>query len=270
VPNPLSASRLGRTNSLATERVIVFVCASTRCFPELTLEEACAQFADLQFDKFELWLDDQEGRLRPADVSNSPESFAARVREATRLTPVAITLGSEQVSDADFAAIAKASKLLQITQITVPSSPLGTPFNAEVDRLKEMVRLGQTEGIRVSIKTQSGRLTSDPRTAVELCQSIRGLGLTLDPSYYLGSPLGDQALDMMFPHVYHVHLRDSRPGEVQVQVGLGEIDYSRIVTQLQKRNYNRALSVELLPQFGEPALVPLEMRKLRMLLTTLL
>jgi len=248
----------------------VIVSASTRCLPEKSLEEACVFLADLEFDKFEIWVDDQIGQTPVDALAAEPEAFAARLREVTRLSPVAISLGSEHVAGSQFAGITKAAKLLRITQITVPSAPLGTPFNAEIDRLKELVQLGRIEGVRVSIKTQSGRLTADPRTAVELCQAVKGLGLTLDPSYYLDSPLGEQALNMMFPHTLHVHLRDSTPKQLQVQVGLGEIDYSRVITQLQRLQYNRALSIELYPELTAAEAMPLELRKLRMLLTTLL
>lgn len=226
--------------------------------------------ADLEFDKFEIWIDDDTSKVTPADVANDPEDFAARLREQTRLSPVALCLGSESVGGEVFAGITKVAKLLSITQITVPSSPLGTPFNAEIDRLKELVSTGRSEGVRVSLKTQSGRLTEDPRTAVELCQSVKGLGLTLDPSYYLASPLGEQACEMMYPHTYHVHLRDSTATALQVQVGLGEIDYSHVISRLQRQSYNRGLSIELLPELCEADGMGLELRKLRMLLSTLL
>lgn len=248
----------------------MFVCASTRCFPGQSLSQVCEQLIDLEFDKFEIWLDENSVDTRPSDAAAQPEKFAARCLDITRLTPVALCLASEEIAADAFSGLMKASKLLRIAQMTVPASPLGTPFNSEIDRLKELVAIAGREGVRVSLKTEAGRLTEDPRTAVELCQAVRGLGLTLDPSYYLDSPLGDQALEMMFPHTYHVHVRDSKPGEVQVQVGLGEIDYSRIITQLQKYRYNRALSVEILPHLCDASQIPLELRKLRMLLTTLL
>ena len=75
----------------------------------------------------------------------------------------------------------------------------------------------------------------------------------------------------MFPHVYHVQLRDSTAKQLQVQVGLGELDYSRLISQLRKENYERILSVELLPELYDSEINRLlEMRKLRMLLETLL
>ena len=137
--------------------------------------------------------------------------------------------------------------MLRVTQITLPASPLGTPFNTEVDRLREFVRLASEDGIRLSIKTEGGHLTEDPHTAVELCQAVRGLGLTLDPSYYMLGPNAGRSYDQVFPYVYHTHLRDSTSQSLQVQVGLGELDYTRLINQLKRRWYNRALSIEILP-----------------------
>jgi sugar phosphate isomerase/epimerase len=53
-------------------------------------------------------------------------------------------------------------------------------------------------------------------------------------------------------------------------VGLGEVDYSRIIAQLRRYDYTRALSVEILPSLLNGQDRALEMRKIRMLLETLL
>jgi sugar phosphate isomerase/epimerase len=247
----------------------VFVAASTICFPELDLSEACQQLADLQYDRVELWLSESSPDLSPVEISRDPEAFLQHYRETTRMTPVAFTL--EKDVDADlFEGLSKAAKLLQVTQITVPASPLGTPFNAEIDRLRTLIGIASQDGVRVSIKTATGQLTEDPETAVELCGSVAGLGLTLDPSHYLLGSRPVTSFERFAPHVFHVHLRDSTTTQLQVQVGLGEIDYSRLISQLAKVGYERALSVELLPALTDPQSRPLEMRKLRMLLESLL
>jgi sugar phosphate isomerase/epimerase len=132
------------------------------------------------------------------------------------------------------------------------------------------VRLTSADGVRLSIKTEAGYLTEDPHTAVELCQAVRGLGLTLDPSYYMIGNNAGRSYDQVFPHVYHTHLRDSTSQSLQVQVGLGELDYTRLINQLKRHGYNRALSVDILPTSENASERPLELRKLRMLLDTLL
>ena len=247
----------------------MFVAASSRCFEDMSLAEACQQLSDLGYDKVEIWLDEKTDHLKPSQVAASPERFFTQFREWTRLTPVALSMEGD-VSASVFDGLCRVAKMLKITQITIPAATLGTPFNEEIDRLRSRVAAANSSGIRVSLKTKTGYLTEDPQTAVELCQAVPGLGLTLDPSYYMIGRYANQSHDQVYPYVYHTHLRDTSSSEVQVSVGLGEVDYSRIIGQLRKYNYQRALSVEILPVLSAGQDRALEMRKIRMLLETLL
>ena len=247
----------------------MFIAASTRCFSDLPFAETCRLLADLEYDKLEIWLDEQSDHLKPSQVTEDPEAFANTYRELTRLTPIAFYLNHDIPTD-QFSNLAKLCKLLKVTQVTVPSAQLGTPFNAEIDRLRELLAIANREAIRLSIKTESGCLTEDPQTAIELCQAVNGLGLTLDPSHYIYGHPGELYFDQVFPYVFHVHLRDTLPTQLQVQIGLGEVDYSRIIAMLRRENYMRALSVEIYPELLNGADRSLELRKLRMLLETLL
>ena len=248
----------------------MFVSASTRCFSDKSLAEACYLLDDLEYDKVELWMDETQSQLKPSEIIRDPEGFSLRYREMTRMAPVAFCIDSDLEPQA-FRVISRVAKQLKVAQITLPASRLGTPFNSEIDRLREFLKVASEDGILISIKTKTGHLTEDPDTAIELCQAAPGVGLTLDPSYYLCGPHRGGIYDQVYPYVYHTHLRDTLPTEIQVSVGLGEVDYSRIIGQLRRYNYSRALSVEILP-----ALLlkdqdrALELRKIRMLLETLL
>lgn len=247
----------------------MFVAASTYCFGDLGFEDALFQISELEYDKVEIWLSEESNHLKPTTVAEDPERFVNLCRDATRMTPIAICLGEDVLPDV-FQSLSKVAKLLRVTQITVPASPIGTPFNTEVDRLREFVSVAGEDGVRLSIKTQVGHLTEDPHTAVELCQSVSGLGITLDPSHYVCGPHKGRNYDQVFPYVYHTHLRDSSLEEMQVPVGLGQIEYSRLINQLRRESYDLALAVELDPKLLGDQDRHLEMRKLRMLLDTLL
>lgn len=247
----------------------VFVAASTRCFMDKTFDEACGLLTDLEYDKVEIWLNEKSNHLKPGEVAADPDRFFAQYREKTRLTPIALCLEHDVTTEV-LEGLTKLCKLMKITQLTVPASPIGTPFNEEIDRLRAFVTIANHDGIRLSLKTQTGMLTEDPHTAVELCQSVKGLGLTLDPSYYICGPNRGITFDQVYPYVNHVHLRDTTPEQVQVQIGLGEIDYSSMIASLGRERYKRALSVDLLCDSMDDESRPLEMRKLRMLLETLL
>lgn len=247
----------------------MFVSASTRCMSDKSLAEACFLLDDLEYDKIELWMDESQSQLKPSELIRDPEGFCIRFREATRLAPVAFCIDSE-IDPQDFQVICRVAKQLKVAQITLPASKLGTPFNSEIDRLREFLKVASQDGILVSIKTKTGHLTEDPDTAIELCQAAPGIGLTLDPSYFLCGPHRGGNFDQVYPFIYHVHLRDTTPDQLQVPIGLGQIDYSRILSQLERVKYTRALSVEILPELMEPAARLIELRKMRLLLESLL
>ncbi|MCA9034872.1 MAG: sugar phosphate isomerase/epimerase [Planctomycetaceae bacterium] len=245
------------------------IAASTRSLWDLAFPAACLQIQDLGFDKVEIWLNETSEQLKPSQVAANPEAYAGQVREASRLSPSAIFLETD-VDLPTFAGIVEYAKLLKIAQITIEASPRGTPFNTEIDRLRERVSLCHQEGVRLSILTKTGLLSEDPHTAVELCQSVKGLGITLDPSFFICRTGGSVDFDVVFPEVLHLHLRDTSPTELQVPGGLGVVDYNEIVSRLRQCNFQRTMTIDLFPgtMQGEERL--LELRKLRLLLESLI
>ncbi|RPI89240.1 MAG: sugar phosphate isomerase/epimerase, partial [Planctomycetaceae bacterium] len=49
------------------------VAASTRCFSDLPIAQACFHLDDMGYDKVELWLDEQSDHLKPSEVLVDPE-----------------------------------------------------------------------------------------------------------------------------------------------------------------------------------------------------
>ncbi len=152
--------------------------------------------------------------------------------------------------------------------MVVPAAELGTPFNAEIERLRELVSIARGESVQVGVKTETGRITQDPDTTIVLCDNVKGLGVTLDPSHYIYGPLSGANYDALMKHTYHVHLRDTTREKLQVRVGQGQVEYGKLVSQLAKVNYHRALSVNISEAEGVDHNG--EMRKMRLLLESLL
>ena len=125
-----------------------------------------------------------------------------------------------------------------------------------------------SEGLVLTVATRIGTLTEKPATALELCQRVPGLGVTLDPSHYIYGPHQGASYDQLMKYVYNTHLRDTTKDKLQVRVGQGQIEYGKLVTQLSRVHYNRGLTVHLteMPEVDHAA----EMRKMRLLLESLL
>ena len=251
----------------------MFVTATTECFPELSSEEVLECLIDLGFTSIELSLsEDGPGSwMKPSEIVADPEAAVNRCGATMRMDVSALSVNIDGEGDAElepFEAICKLAKALKVVTLVVPSSPLGTPFNEEIERLKKLVALAALEGAVVAVKTEIDCMTQDADTAIVFCNHVKGLGLALDPTCYTTGPHQGKSIDKLLPHVRHVHLRDSTKKEFQVRVGQGELDYGKLIAQLSRGKYRRALSVHMAPMadFDHRA----EVRKLRLLLDSLL
>jgi sugar phosphate isomerase/epimerase len=254
----------------------MYVACSTLCFSREPLESALRHIAELEFNKIDLAIVEDSPHLRPSVVAADPDSALHRVRYGPSLTPTALDLDFGDVEPKllrkRFEAMCRLAKPLTVAVLSMPAAPLGTPFEAEVARLSVLAEIAAVQGLVLSLRTHSQTLTADPAVAVALCQAIPGLGLTLDPSHYIQGPHQGALYDEVFPYVQNIHLRDTGrgPGEFQVRVGQGEIEYGRIVNQLERHGYDRALTVAILDSLENPFDVEVEVRKLKLLLESLI
>ncbi len=250
----------------------MFVSAAAECFSDYPRDEILPLLVDLEFTSVELPLhEDGFTWVKPSSVLADFEHASEACRDTSRLSISAFSVDPGPWGGAyyeRFAACCKLAKSLRIVPLVVPAAELGTPFNEEIERLRELVKIAAREGCLVALKTQIGCMTEDPDTAVVLCDNVKGLGLSLDPSHYIAGPRQGRDFSKVMPYVFHVHLRDSTKNQLHVRIGQGEIDYGRLITQLQQVGYDRALSVHMTPLPGHDHRA--EMRKMRLLLDSLL
>jgi sugar phosphate isomerase/epimerase len=249
----------------------VFVAATSRCFTEAPLDVALRQLVDLEFTSVEIMIHESQGHMKPSEVFANLDRAVELCRQTHRLTPIAFSVdidAPEPEYYQQFAACCKLAKAVKVVTITVRSAELGTPFNAEVERLRKMSATAVLDGVRVGLLTEAGRMTQDPDTAVVLCDAVKELGITLDPSHYVFGPHGGASFEQVMKYVYHVRLRDTNREHLQVRVGQGEVEYGRLINQLNKVHYNRALCVDILPIPEVDQLA--ELRKMRLLLESLI
>ncbi len=251
------------------------IACSSLCFASLPLEAALRRIAEMEFAKVELALVENWAHLNPSEVAQDMAASLRKIRLGPSLSVAAFYLGIAADEPAEyrrqFEAACKLAKLLTVTCITIPTAPVGSDVTAEVNRLRELSAHTAKQGITLCVENHVGRLAQDPAVAVALCEAVPGLGLTLDPSHYVNGPHQNKEYSDVFPHVQHVHLRDSGtgPNQAQVQIGQGLIEYSRVLAQLERFDYNRTLSVEIVDEPGSSLDVEAEVRKLKLLLESL-
>lgn len=248
----------------------MFVAASTECFPKRSMKDSLSALLDLEYTAVELIISNDHD-LKPADITADLNKAVAVCQDIYRLNIAAFDVRIEADDNKKFehfAACCQLAKAVKVVTLTVPSGEQGTPFNEEVETLREYVKLADKQGVRVALKTEVGRLASDVDTIKVMCDNVEGLGVTIDPSHFICRPNGPISYDRLIPYVYHVRLRDTKPDQFQIRVGQGDIDYGKLVDQLATANYNRALTVDIPPMPEVDHAV--ELRKMRMLLESLL
>jgi sugar phosphate isomerase/epimerase len=253
----------------------VYVACSTQCFARYPLERALRIIGELEFSKLDVAIHEQGPHLRPSDVAADVGLAAQRIRIGPSLTPAAFSVEIEAPTWEEYQrqlkAICRLARLSTVSVIAMAAAPAGTGLDAEVKRLSILIQLAQAEGIVLAVVTRAGTLTENPDAAVELCQRVPGLGLALDPSHFIAGPHQGKSFDQVYPYVRHVHLRDTGrdPGQFQVRVGQGEIEYGRLVAQLNRYHYDRLLSVAIHDIADAPFAMEPEVRKLKYLLESL-
>ncbi len=249
----------------------MIVAASTDCYRDLSLTDAIGKLIDLEYTTVEITIHESGNQVKPSEVAADIDAAIQLCRDTHRLNIAGYSVEIEAEGEEyyeQFAAICQLAKSTKVVTLTVPSGEHGTPFNEEVERLRKLVAIAELQGVRVGMRSQIGRLSEDPDTVAVLCDNVKGLGLALDPSHYICGPHQGKSIDKLMKYVYHVLLRDTKKDQLQVRVGQGEVDYGKLVNQLTRVKYNRALCVHITEMPDVDHMV--ELRKMRLLMDSLL
>ena len=248
----------------------MFVAASTSCIPDEPLAGVFDRLVDLEYENTELVIGEQ-GTISPSQIAERHEAIVRFRRSSRRIVPNSIFFDLEPDDTGYFEKFTRACRLAKdckIVVMTVHAAVSGAFYNEEVDRLRELVKIGVYHGVVVGVATEAGRITETPDTVGSLCHHVKGLGVTLDPSHYIYNLPKPRDYEAILPYVYHVRLRDTTQKQFQTRLGQGDVEFGRLVVQLNKVDYRRSLCVDITPLPGVDQFA--ELRKMRLLLEALL
>src|SRR5262249_37851909 len=146
----------------------------------------------LEFSKLDVAIHERGPHLRPSQVAEDVTLAGQMIRIGPSLSPAAFDLEIETESaeeyDRQLRAVCKLARQSAVSVLTIPAAANGCGLDDEVARLTRLVHLCEVEGIALTVATRIGTLTEMPDTALELCERVQGLGLTLDPSHFVAGP----------------------------------------------------------------------------------
>ena len=128
----------------------MFVAASTGCFPDFPLTDALERLADLEYTNVEIVAHESGGHMKPSAIAADLDGAIRICRQPHRLTTVAYASTSRppaSILRAIRRLLQARPKATKVVALTVRSAELGTPFNAEVERLRRLVSIAASESV---------------------------------------------------------------------------------------------------------------------------
>ena len=253
----------------------MFVACSTLCFGKYPLEHALRTITELRFAKVDLAIHEDGRHLKPSEVAADVGHAAHMLKNICPLGLAAFHVNITAAEPAEamnqLAAVCRLARLIAVPVICIPAPAADVELIRALELLNEQARIADGEGVILTVETRMGTWTEIPDNAVELCHEVPGLALTLDPSHFLVGPARGQSFDIVYRYIRHVRLRDTGAGphEFQVRVGQGQVDYGRIINQLERQRYDRMLTVDIRDIPDAPYPMEPEVRKLKYLLESL-
>ncbi|PPE81987.1 sugar phosphate isomerase/epimerase [Kaistia algarum] len=110
--------------------------------------------------------------------------------------------------------------------------------------LRDLLPVAQAAGVTLTIEPHVHSYLESPALVLELIDKVPGLKLTLDYAHFTCLGWRQDEIDVLAPHAAHVHLRQSKIGELQTKLDKGTINIAAELGTLREAGYSGRLSIE--------------------------
>ncbi|GIX07017.1 MAG: hypothetical protein KatS3mg115_1420 [Candidatus Poribacteria bacterium] len=234
------------------------IACSSLAFSQRPFEDACHRIARLGFRYVDVAV--MQGWAH-FDASDLVERFdeelerAQKALERAGLTPVALnaSAGTSEVGPESerFAAICRFARALRAPVICYVAPLAVVGMERAVRRYERLRDIAQEHGVLLAVEAHARTMLEIPELAVEFCERLESVYLTLDPSHMYAGENQGAPYEILFPYVRHTHWRDAGTdwSQAQVNVGEGVVDFEYALRGLRAAGYEGAYSVEYIDTF---------------------
>ena len=239
-------------------------------WPGLGHEAALTVISDIGFAGVDLGFFGDATHTKISHLLDDPTGYSQRVRARVQerglvvadlfLTPDATDLAvldpanpdpddrreSQQIFEATarFAVELGAPGITLLPGVRHPGQSNSAAIAVAAETLSRRVEAAAEAGLRLSYEPHLGSIADNVERAVELCEAVPGLQITLDPSHlvFAGATL-DEVLALV-PYTGHLQLRPGGVGRMQTRVPDNEIDFERLLDVLIASGYRGWVAAE--------------------------
>lgn len=115
---------------------------------------------------------------------------------------------------------------------------------ASAESLKRLLPVAADAGITLTIEPHVHSYLETPTLTLELLDKVPGLKLALDYAHYVCLGYRQEEIDVLAPHAGHVHLRQSKTGELQTKLAKGTINIPAELATLRAAGFTGHVALE--------------------------
>jgi sugar phosphate isomerase/epimerase len=124
------------------------------------------------------------------------------------------------------------------------SRTLAENLAVSTEYLRRAVDIAGEYGIQVAFEPHMGSVTDTPELALGILNAVPGLKITLDLAHFVLQYITVERAYALLPHTGHVHIRQAKPGKLQVAHDEGTLNFPDLISRLKAVGYTGALTVE--------------------------
>ena len=245
----------------------------TWAFNDLTLPEALGTIARMGFRYVDIGSGANFNAVRAAerpqavanDIKDDLATFNLKLADLYLMLP-RISIDAEDKRHADislFKALMPFAKALGTPGITLSPGLTHPADDVEaqdrtVAALREMVKMGKDNSLRVSIEPHLDSMAPSPEAALKLVTDVPGLEITLDWAHMICQGARDKDVLALLPHVRHVQVRQAARRKLQTLFSKGSLNVNDVLSALKSVNYQGVICVEYMKTIGWHGMVAVD------------
>ena len=241
-------------------------------FSSLSFESAATVIGLLGLDLVDVDCYADSDHVPAGAVAADPTAAAARIRRATERAGLGVcqlffTFGkdfadhaanspspavrkkNERVTRAmaDCARGCAARGITTLPGVVWPDLGPDRSFELAVQALRELVSVGEADGITLQVEPHLDSVADTPAKARALCEAVPGLRLALDYSHFLVQRYTPEEVHALLPLAGHFHARHASAGHLQTSARRSGLDFADIRQRLHRLNYRGDICLEFVP-----------------------
>jgi sugar phosphate isomerase/epimerase len=127
-------------------------------------------------------------------------------------------------------------------------------WDTAAETLAEMAAIADICGLACNVEPSSNSILNTPEAALRMAQQVPRLGYTLDYAHFYGQSIPAHEVMLLHAHVRHMHAKPARLGVAKCLVHQGEVDWTAIVEDLRRREWDGVVSMECIYDVNAPTL----------------